>query len=106
MYVPDAVQLKHWKSLVPETKSSQRILVRDLAQMAARIVSEVDALVAGLVDDGIKDPIRSAIRKVIVSRVGLLQSVTGQVSCAGEWYRASSAGPSRFETVVQIASTA
>ncbi len=78
--VPDTIQLKHWKTLVPETKSSQRILVRDLAQMAERIVSEADALVAELADEGIRHPILNAIRKVISSRVGLLQGVTAQVS--------------------------
>lgn len=78
--VPDTIQLKHWKTLVPETKSSQRILVRDLAQMAERIVSEADALVAELADEGIRHPILNAIRKVISSRAGSLQRVTEQVS--------------------------
>jgi serine/threonine-protein kinase HipA len=48
--------------------------------MAERIVSEADALVAELVDEGIKHPILSAIRKVISSRAGSLQRVTEQVS--------------------------
>jgi serine/threonine-protein kinase HipA len=78
--VPDTIQLKHWKTLVPETKSSQRILVRDLAHMAERVVSEADALVAELAEEGIKHPILSAIRKVISSRAGSLQRVTEQVS--------------------------
>lgn len=78
--VPDTIQLKHWTTLVPDTKSARRILVRDLAQMAERIVSEADALVAELVDEGIKHPILSAIRKVISSRAGSLQRVTEQVS--------------------------
>ena len=78
--VPDTIQLKHWKALVPETKSSQRILVRDLAQMAERIVSEADALVAELADEGIRHPILSAICRVISSRAGLLQRAAEQVS--------------------------
>jgi serine/threonine-protein kinase HipA len=78
--VPDTIQLKHWKTLVPETKSSQRILVRDLAQIAERIVSEADALVAELADEGIRHPILSAIRKVISSRAGFLQRAAEQVS--------------------------
>ncbi|WP_240532586.1 hypothetical protein [Agrobacterium albertimagni] len=53
----DTIQLKHWNALVPETKSSQRILVRDLAQMADRGVREADALVAELADEGIRHPI-------------------------------------------------
>lgn len=78
--VPDTIQLKHWKALVPDTKSSQQILVRDLAQMAERILSEADALVAELADEGIRHPILSAIRKVISSRAGLLQRAAEQVS--------------------------
>ncbi|MGQ3215228.1 hypothetical protein [Shinella sp.] len=71
----DTIQLKHWTTLVPETKFSQRILLRDLAQMAERTVIEADALVAELTDEGIKHPILSAIGKVISSRAGSLQRV-------------------------------
>ena len=78
--VPDTIQLKHWKTLVPETKSSQRILVRDLARMAERIVREADALASELADEGIRHPILNAIRKVISSRAGSLQRATEQVS--------------------------
>lgn len=78
--VPDTIQLKHWKTLVPETKSSQRVLVRDLAQMAERVMSEGDALVAELADEGIRHPILNAICKVISSRAGSLQRATEQVS--------------------------
>lgn len=78
--VPDTIQLKHWTTLVPETKSSQRILVRDLAQMAERIVIEAGALVAELADEGIRHPILGAIRKVIASRAGSLQRITEQMA--------------------------
>ena len=78
--VPDTIQLKHWTTLVPETKSSQRILVRDLAQMAERIVIEADALVAELAEEGIRHPILVAICKVISSRARLLQRAAEQVS--------------------------
>lgn len=78
--VPDTIQMKHWTTLVLETKSSQRIIVRDLAQMAERIVTEADVLVAELADEGISHPILSAIRKVISSRAGLLQRAAEQVS--------------------------
>ncbi|WP_425502242.1 hypothetical protein [Peteryoungia desertarenae] len=54
--LPDTIQLKHWATLVPGTESSQRILVRDLAQMAEGIVSEADALVAELAGEGIRHP--------------------------------------------------
>jgi serine/threonine-protein kinase HipA len=48
--------------------------------MAERIVSEADALVAELADEGIRHPILNAIRKIISSRAGSLQRVTAQVS--------------------------
>ncbi|WP_347376824.1 HipA domain-containing protein [Ensifer sp. Root1252] len=78
--VPDTIQLKHWTTIVPDTKAAQRILVRELAQMAEGIVHEADALVGELADEGIKHPILSAIRKVISSRAGSVQRVTEQVS--------------------------
>lgn len=66
--VPDTNQLKHWTTLVPNTKAAQRILIRDLARMSERIVSEADGLVAELAEEGIKHPILDAIRKVISTR--------------------------------------
>lgn len=62
--VPDTIQLKHWTTLVPDTKAARRVLVRDLAQMAERVQSEADALVAELADEGIKHPLLSAIPNV------------------------------------------
>lgn len=78
--VPDTVQLKHWKALLPDTKSSQRTLVRDLAQMAERIVREANTLVAELADEGIRHPMLRAIRKVISSRACVLHRAAEQVS--------------------------
>jgi serine/threonine-protein kinase HipA len=77
--VPDTIQLQHWMTLVPDTKAAKRILVRDLAQMAERIVLEADALAAELADEGIKHPILKAICKVISSRAGSLRRLTQQV---------------------------
>jgi serine/threonine-protein kinase HipA len=78
--VSDRIQLKHWMTLVPNTKVAQRILVRDLAHMAEGIVHEADALGSELADEGNKHPIVIAIRTVISSRAGSLQRVTEQVS--------------------------
>lgn len=72
----DTNQLKHWETLVSETKSSQHILARDRAQMTESTVREADPLVAELADEGIKHPILRAMRKVISSRASSLQRAT------------------------------
>lgn len=65
--VPDTIQLKHWLTLVPDTKGAQRLLVRDMAILAGRIRGEADRLVAAL-EEGIAHEIPKAIRTVIETR--------------------------------------
>ncbi len=66
--VPDTIQLKHWLTLVPETRGAERLLIRDLADMAARIEQEADALIAELDAEGVDHPILRTIRAIIATR--------------------------------------
>jgi serine/threonine-protein kinase HipA len=66
--VPDTIQLKHWLTLVPETRAAQHLLVRDLAAMAERIGGEADALLPELADIGVDHAILKSVRTIIATR--------------------------------------
>lgn len=66
--VPDTIQLKHWLTLVPETRGAQRLLIRDIATMAGRIGDEADALLAQLANVGADHAILKSVRAVIATR--------------------------------------
>ena len=45
--VPDTIRLKHWLSLVPETKAAQQLLVRELRHFAENIVLSICSACGG-----------------------------------------------------------
>ncbi|GGE33765.1 kinase [Agaricicola taiwanensis] len=73
--VPDTIQLKHWLTLVPETRGAQRLLVKDMAELAGRIGKEADGLLAELEDAGIAHGILGAVRAVIETRAAHLLKI-------------------------------
>lgn len=70
--VPDTIQLKHWFSLVPDTKAAQRLLVNDISLLAGNIEKEADALLLELSEAGIRHSILKAVRGVIATRAAHL----------------------------------
>lgn len=74
--IPDTIQLKHWLTLVPDTRGAQRLLVRDLADLAGRIRREADKLLAEFDDCGIRHEILATVRKVIETRATHLLRIT------------------------------
>jgi serine/threonine-protein kinase HipA len=66
--VPDTIQLKHWLTLVPETRGAQRLLVKGITDLAGRIGKEADGLLAEFEDTGIAHGILGAVRAVIETR--------------------------------------
>lgn len=70
--VPDTIQLKHWLTLVPETRGAQRLLVKDITDLAGRIGKEADGLLAEFEDTGIAHGILGAVRAVIETRAAHL----------------------------------
>jgi serine/threonine-protein kinase HipA len=74
--VPDTIQLKHWLTLVPETRGAQRLLVKDIVDLAGRIRGEADKLLAEFENLGIAHGILGTVRAVIETRaVNLLRIV-------------------------------
>lgn len=74
--VADTIQLKHWLTLVPDTRAAQRLLVRDMTELAGRIGDEADKLLAEFEDAGITHEILKAIRAVIETRATHLLKIT------------------------------
>jgi len=66
--VPDTIQLKHWLTLVPETRGAQRLLVKDITDLAGRIGKQADGLLTEFEDTGIAHGILGAVRAVIETR--------------------------------------
>lgn len=74
--VPDTIQLKHWLTLVPETRGAQRLLIRDLAAMAGRVEAEAETLLAELADVGVDHAILKSVRAIITTRAAHLLRIT------------------------------
>ena len=74
--IPDTIQLNHWLTLVPDTRAAQRLLIKDMAEFAARIGGEADKLSAEFEDGGIAHEILKAVRGVIETRAIHLLRIT------------------------------
>lgn len=74
--IPDTIQLKHWLTLVPETRGAQRLLVKDIAELTGRIGKEADGLLAEFEDAGITHEILGAVRAIIEKRTAHLLRLT------------------------------
>jgi serine/threonine-protein kinase HipA len=74
--LPDTIQLKHWLTLVPETRGAQRLLIRDIATMAGRIEDEADTLLAELSGVGEDHAILKSVRAIIAARATHLLRIT------------------------------
>ena len=77
--LPDTIQLKHWLTLVPDTRGAQRLLIKDIAELAGRIRDEADKLLVEFEDTGISHKILETIRGVIETRAAHLLRITEKV---------------------------
>jgi serine/threonine-protein kinase HipA len=77
--VPDTIQLKHWLSLVPDTKAAQRLLINDIDGMAGSIERETNGLPLELSEAGIQHPILRVVRGVIATRAAHLLRIIDKV---------------------------
>lgn len=66
--ISDTIQLKQWLTLVPETRGAERLLIRDLSDLAGRIEQDADALIAELNVEGIDHAILGTVRRIITTR--------------------------------------
>lgn len=74
--VPDTIQLQQWLTLVPATRGAQRLLVKDIKELAERIGSEADTLLVDLKNTGITHPILKAVRAIVETRASHLLRIT------------------------------
>ena len=72
----DTIHMKHWLSLVANTKASQQLLIREMSNMAESIVQEADRLMAESSQLGIQHKLLRELNKVITSRASMIQRCT------------------------------
>lgn len=77
--IPDTIQLKHWLTLVPSTRGAERLLLKDMTDMASRIRGEADTLIAELEKEGITHPILRSVRSTIETRAVQILRLTEKV---------------------------
>lgn len=77
--VPDTIQLKHWLTLVPETRGAQRLLVKDITDLAGRIGKEAEGLLAEFEEGGINHKVLKAVRAAIETRATYLLRIAANV---------------------------
>ncbi len=73
--IADTIQLRHWFALIPDTKGAQRLLVKDMTELASQIGQEADVLSKELKAEGIFHNILKEIRAVIMTRAAQLLRV-------------------------------
>ncbi|MGO1164938.1 HipA domain-containing protein [Brucella sp. C7-11G] len=66
--IADTIHLKHWHSLVANTRGAQRLLESDMTRLSSKILQQADALLRDFDDLGIRHDILLRIRSVIETR--------------------------------------
>jgi serine/threonine-protein kinase HipA len=74
--VPDTIQLQHWLTLVSATRGAQRLLVKDMKELAGRIRGDADTLLVDLQESGITHPVFKAIHAIVETRASHLLQIT------------------------------
>ena len=78
--VPDTIRLKHWLTLVPDTKASKQLMIKELKHLSIRIVDEAELLRSESVHLGFDHPVLGRIVKVIKTRSAQILSEVGDVT--------------------------
>ncbi len=73
--LPDTIHLKHWLSIVPDTLGSQKLLIKELKQMAIQTEEECQALFDQQSQLPMMHPILKDIVKIVKSRSSLVQKM-------------------------------
>ncbi len=74
--IADTINLDQWLTLVPDTKAAQRLLVKDLREMANRTQSNADELLKELKEQGTAHSVLGKIRRIIETRATHLLQIT------------------------------
>ncbi len=70
--LPDTIKLQHWHQILPETKASQRLLSKELKNLATRIVDEAEILFKHADELGCQHAILKDIVKIIKTRSAMV----------------------------------
>jgi len=66
--LPDTIHLKHWLSILPDTKGSQKLLTKELAQLSAETVAQAEILFEEMFSSTLKHLVLKDILRIIRSR--------------------------------------
>ncbi len=72
---PDTIQRTHWLSLVPDTRGSHNMLIRELTTLVSRIIPAMEQLLADADELGISHPVLHDVGNVIRTRSQLITRV-------------------------------
>lgn len=73
--LPDTIHFKHWLSILPVTKASQKLLTKELTLLAQQTVLEAEKLHAEAEQLGFMHPVLSDILRIIKSRATLIKQL-------------------------------
>lgn len=71
--LPDTIHLQHWLSILPETRASEKLLTKELTQLAQRCVHEAEILYKDASHLGLMHPVLSDVVKIIKRRAAHVQ---------------------------------
>lgn len=77
--IPDTIHWEQWKTIVPDTRAAQRLLAKDMADLAGAIRVEADSLIAELKETGIHHAILKTVRSIVETRATHLLRITENV---------------------------
>ena len=77
--IPDTIQWSQWKALVPNTRAAQRLLAKDMTELASAIRGEADSLLAEFKEAGIDHAILKIVRSTIETRAAHVLGITEKV---------------------------
>ena len=77
--IPDTIQWAQWKTIVPDTRGAQRLLAKDMADLAGAIRAEADSLIAELKETGIDHAVLKTVRSIVETRATHLLRITENV---------------------------
>jgi serine/threonine-protein kinase HipA len=77
--IPDTIQWAQWKTIVPDARAAQRLLAKDMADLAGAIRGEADSLIAELKETGIHHAILKTVRSIVETRATHLLRIAENV---------------------------
>ena len=70
--LPDTIHLKHWLSVLPNTKASQKLLIKELGNLANKTLLESEKLYTEAENLGFMHPILKDVLRIVRSRTSFI----------------------------------